>query len=131
MNTHIFLNGFSFYPFYYYSTCIWCWLHFPSKVESSLHWWKFLRTPFNLLPDVQISYGCIQSSTLGSLSVIVEKKKLLCRTCYLNFCFRREKQNNSLGHILLVKKNTKVGFFALWWYIFKVLFRRQKWDKMK
>lgn len=88
-------------------------MHFPSKVGSSFPWWKSLRTPFNLLPNAQISYGCIQSSTLAFLSVIVKKKKLLCRTYHLNFCFLREKQNNSLGHILCVKKNTKVGFFAV------------------
>lgn len=101
-------------PLLLQSTCIGCWLFFPSKVENSLHWWKFLRTPFNLLPNMQISYSCIQSSTLGSLSVIAEKKKLLCRTYHLNFCFQREKQNNSFGHIYFVKKNTKVHFFAMW-----------------
>lgn len=82
------------------STCIVCQLLFPSKVENSLHWWKFLRTPFNLLPNLQISYSCIPSSTLGFLSVITEKNKLLCRTYHLNFCFQSEKQNNLFGHIL-------------------------------
>lgn len=97
-------------PLLLQSTCIGCWLLFPSKVENSLHWWKFLRTPFNLLPNVQISSSCIQSSTLGSLSAIAEEKKLLCRTYHLNFCFQREKQITHLGIYTLLRKIQKCTF---------------------
>lgn len=75
--------------------------------------WKYLKIPFNQLPHMQISYGWIQSSTLASLSVIGEKKKWLCRTYRLNFCFLWKKQNNSFGYILFVKEIPR-WTFLLW-----------------